>query len=152
MTHAFRRLVPASVSLALACAAGAAFAQATPIAIRTLLSPPQMGANKHFCTVTNVSSQSVPLTRLQLITVDSVVASASCAGVGHQLGPGQTCTLQSPEISIWGGLLPFTCRAQHTGPEKAVVGAIQSFYVVNGDAKAVGTLPMSAATGISLSP
>ena len=67
-------------------------------------------------------------------------------------GPGQTCTLSSPELTALGAGLPFVCRAPHQGPEKAVVGAIQSFYAVNGDARAIGMLPTLAATGISLSP
>ncbi|MFO1329421.1 MAG: hypothetical protein U1F56_18825 [Rubrivivax sp.] len=141
-----------AAALALAVLAGPAAAQITPIATRTLVSPPQANANRHFCTVTNVSSQAVPLTRLQIVTTDAVVASATCAGPGMQLGPGQTCTLQAPELTPLGVGLPFVCRAQHQGPEKAVVGAIQSFYAVNGDTRAIGMLPMVAATGISLSP
>ena len=60
--------------------------------------------------------------------------------------------MQSPDISPLGGLLSFACRAQHTGPEKAVVGAIQSFDRVDADVRSVGTLPMSQATGIALAP
>jgi len=146
-------LRPLAAAFALATLCDLAAAQITPIVVRTLVSPPQLNANRHHCTVTNVSSQPVALTRLQLVTVDAaVVASASCAGPGAQLGPGQSCTLVSPEITALGVGLPFGCRAQHQGPEKAVVGAIQSFYSLNGDTRAIGMLPMSLATGISLAP
>lgn len=147
MSFVNRLLLPAALVLA-----GMASAQTPYVAVRTLLSPPLMGANRHFCTVTNVSAQAVPLIRLQLVTVGAVLASAPCAGPGQQLGPGQSCTLTSPEISTLGTPLPFSCRAQHTGPEKAVVGVIQSFFVQDGDTRPTGAMPMTLATGIALAP
>lgn len=142
---------PLALPLALALA-GTASAQ-TYSALRTLVSPTLMGANKHYCTVTNVSSQSVALNRLQLVTVDALIASASCAGQGQSLAPGRTCTLVSPDISTLGGVLPFSCVAQHMGPENALVGAIQSFFFSNdGTMHSLGALPMSAAIGVTLAP
>lgn len=132
--------------------AGPASAQ-TLTALRTLVSPTLMAANKHYCTVTNVSAQSVALNRLQLVTIDALIASASCAGAGQSLAPGRSCTLVSPDISTLGAALPFSCVAQHTGPENALVGAIQSFFIGNdGSLQSLGALPMSAAIGVALVP
>lgn len=147
MSTPIRSRIAALFALATLCAPAAA-----QVAVRTLVSPPLAHANQHLCTVTNVSAQAVALTRLQLVATGALIASASCAGPGAQLGPGQTCTLISPKISALGIPLPFSCRAQHQGPEEAVVGAIQSVYVDGTELIPIGALPMRLALGISLAP
>jgi hypothetical protein len=76
-------------------AASAALAQVTlpppqAMATYTLVSPPLQQGQNYQCTVTNVSSLPVTLTRLQIYE-QGTTSSAPCAGVGATLSPGSSC-------------------------------------------------------------
>lgn len=135
-------------------AATAALAQVTVpptlVGTYTLVSAPLPLAEIFRCQVTNVSSQSVTLTKLQIYS-DTVVASATCAGLGASLSPGATCRVQTPTNPYPGTITPH-CRAQFTGPKSdAVVGSLHSTYSSGGSAT-VAAVPMQSVGGITLAP
>lgn len=137
-------------------AATAALAQVSlppppTVAIFTLVSAPLPLAEIFRCQVTNVSSQSVTLTKLQIYS-DTVVAHATCAGSGATLSPGQTCRVQTPYNPYPGTITPH-CRAQFLGVKAgAVVGSLHSTYASGGSSPAVAAVPMQLVEGITLAP
>jgi len=148
--HTARALLAALLAGMTGAAAAQVGLPPQPTVTYTMVSAPLPIAEIFRCQVTNVSSQSVTLVKLQIFS-DTVVAQATCAGPGATLSPGATCKVLTPSNPYPGSITPH-CRAQFTGPKaQAVVGSLHSTYT-SGGFSGVVAVPMQLVEGITLAP
>jgi len=141
--------VRAALVAALGCSASLAMAQYQATATFTLVSAALPNTAKVECTVTNVSNQSVTLTKLDIAANGAVVPNpypTSCIGT---LAPGDRCTVGTAYYPL--GLIAPHCRARFTATSSdAVTGSFRGSSVAQSNSISQSVLPLQPLVGLML--
>lgn len=146
-----RHLTPvrAALAAALACSASLAAAQYQATATFTLVSAALPNTAKVECTVTNVSNQSVTMTKLDIAANGAVVPNPygnTCVGT---LAPGDRCTVGTAYYPV-GQIAPH-CRARFTATSSdAVTGSFRGSSVAQSYGIFQSVLPLQPLVGLTL--